>query len=463
MPEILTFLLPDKGRAAPGLGRAAVELGLRMGLPFRVTRAAEEVSVDGWAIACPGAGLPEGRRGLALAAGAGACRPATVAGRVLYGPGSEDGTDVMTGAARLLGLDEEAGAPRDAMGRVAAATHPLAVAGLLLDPLIENAAAHLMDLLKAAGHSLEGALPPFGGRRAVVLSHDTDGPRLHDAFQLARAAALAPRSARERTALATGLGTLLRGRPDPYWNFDGWRSLAETARGHNTFYVYPGPVAGLTRHPRDPHYDPRKGPYPDTLRRLADAGCEVGLHYGIGTDSTAHFEAERAQIAALTGQAPVGGRAHYWCIDWSDPHAAWDRMAAAGLVYDASLSPMSLGYRTGTMLPMLGGGIDPARPPEAPFLVLPSPVMDAYIEPARPDGPGPAQADRLVANARGGGLVVLNWHVRTLTDVGPWQGFGCEARRILGALAEDTDSVLMTGAAVAQAWRARITRLWQAA
>lgn len=463
MPEILTFLLPDGDGQSRGLGRAAVELGLRLGLPFRVVRNAAAMPSDGWAVACPGAVLPEGSRGVTLAPGAGPSTSVTVAGRVLYGPQAASGVDVVTGTARLLAFEAEAGAPRDAMGRVSAATHPLALDGLLLEPLIENAAAHLMDLLEAAGHSREGVEPPFAGRRAVVLNHDTDGPRLHDAFQLARAAALAPRNARERSALATGLGTLLRGRPDPYWNFDGWRALAEKAGGRNTFYVYPGPVPGLARHPRDPHYDPRKGPYPAALRRLVDAGCEVGLHYGIGTDDTGHFEAERAQLSDLTGQAPIGGRAHYWRIDWSDPHAAWDRMAAAGLGYDASLSPMTLGYRTGTMLPVLGGAIDPSGPPETPFLVLPSPVMDAYIEPGDPGGPGPAQADRLVANAVGGGLVVLNWHVRTLTDVGPWQGFGREARRIMGAIAEDSESVLMTGAEVAEAWRARITSLWRPA
>jgi hypothetical protein len=103
------------------------------------------------------------------------------------------------------------------------------------------------------------------------------------------------------------------------------------------------------------------------------------------------------------------------------------------------------------------------RPPATPFLVLPSPVMDAYIDPARPDGPGPGQADRLVANAAGGGLVVLNWHVRTLSDTGPWQGFGREARRILGGLAGDGDTVFMTAADVAQAWRARIAALWHPA
>ncbi|MFN3211065.1 MAG: hypothetical protein ACE369_19120 [Roseovarius sp.] len=431
-----------------------------MGLPFRIERFGGAVRPDDFVISY-GQPLSPEQVGLVLPRGEGNSVAIGEEGCRLYGPKTSEGVDILDGAARLLGFEEEAVAPRDHLGRVIPETHPLALAGLLHEPLVDNAAKDLLGLVLRSGYRGPRPLPLFDGRRVVVLSHDVDSPRLHEAFSLARAGLLGVRNRLERKAFAIGVATMLSGRPDPYWNFDGWLDLIQGVGGHSTFFFYPGTVEGVPRHPRDPRYDPRRGRFPEALRSLIDAGADIGVHYGINTDSADDISKECHRLRELTGSHPLGGRAHYWRIDWSDPHAAWDRISAGGLSFDASLSPHRLGYRNGTMLPMIGGKFDVMSPAGRPFLVLPSPVMDSYVDPLHRDALDPASPDWFMRMASDGGLVILNWHVRTLSDVGRFKGVGSEARRLVLSASSDSNTVFCSAAEVAETWSDRIGRLWQ--
>jgi hypothetical protein len=381
-------------------------------------------------------------------------------GLTLFGPLTPTGeVDCITGVAHLTGFAHEADARRDALGRIAPTDNAHARAGLLDTPLIEEMALHMRNRLLARGVALPDPRHPFGaGKRAVCLTHDVDSPQLYTAFQMARALALAPRRRDQWETFRTGVSGLLRGRPDPFWNFEGWADLIAGLGGTSTVFVYPGRTAHSPRHPRDPRYDPTRRRYCDALRGLAARGQEIGLHHAINTDTVPGYRAASERIRDIVGQPPVGARAHYWRINWQAPHQSWQAMRDAGLDYDASLSPLDLGYRCGASLPILGG--TPAGH-AASLVVLPTAIMDWYAEPrALSDVPAAhARVDKLLEDGRRHGLVVLNWHIRTLTNLGAWARLGDLAQKLLGELASDSDTRFMSAAQISTAWRAHCAAL----
>ncbi|MCC7428254.1 MAG: hypothetical protein IT557_15265 [Alphaproteobacteria bacterium] len=469
--HILALRLPAALRGA--LEWALVELGLRLGGRFALHRDRASLPANAALVLHYGVGDAADDE-IALPFDPGPARAIALPdGATLWASGDAAAPDLVAGAAHLLTFGHEAAcfAPAaspgpDAFGRIPPAAHPLARAGLRLVPLIERAAAHLRARIAAAGQPLPPAPDPWGGgRAAVVLTHDVDGERLHDAFVLARAAwlGLARGNRAERDALALGLGGMLRGRADPYWNFAGWAALeAELGgRGAGSFYVWPGATGAAARHPRDCRYDIGAGAYNAALRALVAEGFDVGVHYGINSHSPAGYAEAFARLREALGAAPAGGRAHYWAVRWADMIGGWRDLARAGFAYDASLTPLDLGWRNGARLPLLpalgwGGAEALAKDAPAPFVALPTPVMDGYAVPrqaGRPEAEIAAELDAILAESLvPGGLLVLNWHSRTLQDAGSWQGYMPPLRRILARARDSGIARFLSGAEAAALW-----------
>jgi peptidoglycan/xylan/chitin deacetylase (PgdA/CDA1 family) len=92
--------------------------------------------------------------------------------------------------------------------------------------------------------------------------------------------------------------------------------------------------------------------YPDTVRRIVDAGHEVGWHndlheppYSLSeSDERAILERGAAVLEPLTGARPLGYRAPWWELNERTP----ELLAAAGFAYDSSLMDDDVPYRLDT-------------------------------------------------------------------------------------------------------------------
>ena len=465
---MLRFVLGSTPGQDPALLRHALfELGVRLNIRFSIQVTPAALPADGLLVVY--GDLAEARlRGRTLlrlpAAGPGApCAPFLTEDGWCFGPPAEGGLDMVAGAACLLSFGHERGARvRDGLGRIPAEAHPLR--DHLQEPLLENNALHLRRLLENRFGETPATSSPWGGARgALVQTHDVDGPQLHAPFPMFRALVNGLRGqAREMESFRIGALTLLSGRRDPYWNFTDWAELETMMGARSTFYVYPGPVPAGPRHLHDPHYDPSRPPFPGTLAELAGRGWEIAVHHGIRAHGQAAYAEAREALTRLSGVPVTGGRTHYWSGVWTDPAEAWRAMDLAGFDCDASLTPQSLGYRGGSMLPTMPS-MGWRKGPADGFVVLPTALMDAYAHPDHahlaPGEIGPA-VDRLIANARDCGLLVTDWHVRTFLNAGAHEGMlGVFMEKVRG-LGGDPGLVAMTAREAAAAWRAHCGRCW---
>jgi hypothetical protein len=442
----------------PLLRRGAFELGCRMGGDFSVVTDLGEVPSQA-AIIRYGAAAPDERRvALTIEAGANARPgPVVIDGFKLWSIGS----DVLAGAADLITgrVDRDVpAAERDPFGCVLPHFHPLAQAGLLQEPLLENGADYLRRCLERAGVALGPKRNPWGppGAFAVALTHDVDGPRLHSAFALARALIRGTlnRTRGERDALLLGVATLVARRPDPYWNFELWRRLERALHIRSTFYFYVAGTPGVRRHPRDPRYDIRAPRFRGVIDGLREEGCEIGIHHGIRGHGAKEYASTLAALGRLApGPASVGSRAHYWATDWRAPERTWAGLSAAGYSHDASLSPLTVGFRFGAASPMSPVWND-GRPRPENFTLLSTAIMDQYLVEA------PDQAElieRMVGNVRRvSGALVMDWHERVLCNRGPWAGYVHPLLALLDRLRAESDARFLTVEEIAAQWRTHI-------
>ncbi|HYZ29640.1 MAG TPA: polysaccharide deacetylase [Thermoleophilaceae bacterium] len=94
------------------------------------------------------------------------------------------------------------------------------------------------------------------------------------------------------------------------------------------------------------------GRYPDTVRRIVDAGHEVGWHNDLHeppytlseTEERAILERGAEVLEPLTGRRPRGYRAPWWELNERTP----ELLAGAGFAYDSSLMDDDVPYRLST-------------------------------------------------------------------------------------------------------------------
>lgn len=477
---MLHFLVdswPDRLR--PGVEATILELGLRMGRPLVIHRHPSSIPADGyvirygwdsgWPLRSPsGVDLPVVR---AAWTGQGSWKAIRQSERVLWAAVDPPHVDVVSGAHDLLTFGHERRCcipERDRLGRIMPHSGHWFEENLQLEPLLEHNADYLITLLDSRRLAGMPRSNPWGpGKFAVSITHDVDGPRLHSLFALARSAFLGflRHNAAERESFAWGVLSRMLGKEDPYWCFSRWMTLERLLSARSTFFFYPGPSQPFRRHRNDPHYDPRSARFQAQMRTLAEGGWEIGAHTGIREDAHDGYAVARSRLEKWRGLGQVAGvRAHYWAIDWAKPWQSWRKMAVAGFQYDASLNPMTIGYRGGSMLPRIASAFWPGFG-QRPFVAIPTAFMDAYLVP-RAAGLQPNEisqrTERVLAGAaRAGGLVVLDWHVRSLANFATFAGYLGPLLDILTRMRRDGDCRFLTLSEVATEWTAYAQHLFR--
>ena len=155
----------------------------------------------------------------------------------------------------------------------------------------------------------------------------------------------------------------------------------------------------------------------DTIRKLTNAGCEVGLH-GIDAwlDSSGGRQ-ELEKIRSLTGNSEIGVRMHWLYYDQESPRT----LEAAGAAYDSTMGyNETVGYRAGTT--QVYKSLNATR-----LLELPLHAMDTALFYRSYLDLSPQQARvllrKLVDNAaQFGGALTINWHDRSIAPERLWGG-----------------------------------------
>lgn len=164
------------------------------------------------------------------------------------------------------------------------------------------------------------------------------------------------------------------------------------------------------------------------LREAAARGRELGLHGIDAWRSPSSAARELGEVVPLAGCSAVGVRMHWLYADANSPM----QLESAGLAYDSSCGyNEAVGYRAGTAQVFRAPGT-------RDFLELPLSIMDtALFYPGRLDlsqEEGLERCRNLIEDvARFGGVLVVNWHDRSLAPERLW---GTAYKALLGELAK---------------------------
>jgi hypothetical protein len=156
----------------------------------------------------------------------------------------------------------------------------------------------------------------------------------------------------------------------------------------------------------------------DHLKRLLDAGCEVGVHGIDSWNDSGKGREELERIASLTGQLELGVRMHWLYFDETSPVA----LEKAGFNYDSTVGYNgTIGFRAGTTQAFRPLGADR-------LLELPLHVMDTALFYPTHRNLSPKQAKSAVSPiveqaGRFGGSLTINWHDRSLAPERLWGDF----------------------------------------
>lgn len=299
---------------------------------------------------------------------------------------------------------------------------------------------------------------PWDGACVAILTHDCDGPTLHSFYEIGRAffKAVTSRSRRELEAALIGLWTWLRGRSDPFWNFEKWSAREALHNSCSTFFVYAGRDTLQRPHFHDPRYDPSTPKFRDALNRLIESGWEVGLHSGIGAFDEGSLLRQKSKLEEITGHPVTSCRSHYWSFDWMDPQSFWHSLQRSGITADASLCPLKLGLRNGSNLPIMPLRYSKDKV-ERPLLVFPTQVMDAYLRDAVIENR--TEAELYIQSLVAPGMsLTTDWHVRTYSNIGLWKGF-LQLYTLLETACLNGRAQMMSVQQAEHLWRERVLSL----
>ena len=206
-----------------------------------------------------------------------------------------------------------------------------------------------------------------------------------------------------------------------FWQlFDRYHEI-EKGLG-STFFIIPSKKnpgadpSGAIHKKRAARYDIKD--IADEVRGLIDHGCEIGLH---GIDAWQDVECgiqELKEISSITGKGEIGVRMHWLYLDNDSPEI----LDAAGFLYDSTNAYNdTIGFRAGTAQVF--------RPLTARRLLeLPMHIMDtAMFLPGHmnlSENQAMEQVNKVVAAVkRYGGILIINWHERSLGPERFWDDF----------------------------------------
>jgi hypothetical protein len=346
--------------------------------------------------------------------------PATSAVRI--------GMDIVSSAFVFLsGLSEEAPSRRDHHGRIPHEETLVGRLGATHRPVVDEWFDLLSDgLALLVGSPVSRRDLWHGAPFAVCLTHDVD--RIHRGWvdALRRGYGLVSGGRwREAARLYADAAWRLAAGADFYWNLDDILDVDRRYGGAATFYLM-----ASTSHPLDADYRLRGRRWQDAVRRIADAGCEIGLHGSYASHCDAEMLGrERDVLERLTGEPVTGVRQHFLRFD---SMRTWKAHAQAGFATDSTFGFVEeIGFRAGTAFPYQVYDAEADRP--LPLVELPLVVMDRALErhlALSPDRAWPALEPVLGAVERRGGCLVVLWHNLFLAEA-CYPGWGALYERIL--------------------------------
>jgi hypothetical protein len=249
---------------------------------------------------------------------------------------------------------------------------------------------------------------------------------------------------RERARFAL---TTLFSRHDPYWTFPALVQVERQFGFTASYFFQAGGRNGGA------HYSLSEPRIRRLVSDLLQDGFEVGLH---GTYQSAFdedkFLQEKAALAAVINEEPVGHRQHYLRMDYATTLSLYER---AALQYDATLGYAEReGYRNQFSYPYYPYSHKADRPYH--FLELPTAIMDATLGGYRelPAERAWQVIEVLLERTRARrGCITLLWHNHHMWD-GVFPGYFDLYPRTL-AWISDHGGVGLSGRGVLRQWLAR--------
>jgi len=306
-------------------------------------------------------------------------------------------------------------------------------------PALELHIAFLRELITGCRVRLVEIPPVPGGCQFVAcLTHDVDHPAIrqhqwdHTMFGFLYRAVfgslrrlfrgqMSAQNLFRNWAAALQLPFVHLGLAKDFWGEFDDRYLELEKGARSTFFVIPfRNQAGSGSHGPAPALRAARYGAQDlagTIRKLATAGCEVGLHgIDVWLDSSKGHE-ELEEIRRLTGVSEIGVRMHW--LYYNQQSAS--TVEAAGAAYDSTIGyNETVGYRAGTT--------QVYKPLAASQLLeLPLHVMDTALFYPSYLNLTPHRAKvvlgPMIDNAvRYGGTLTINWHDRSLAPERLWGG-----------------------------------------
>jgi hypothetical protein len=305
-------------------------------------------------------------------------------------------------------------------------------------PTLERHIALLRGLILSQGLLLVEIPPvPAGFRFIVALTHDVDHPRVrhhkfdHTMFGFLYRAVVGSvvdlfRGRRSFPQLlqnwqaAFALPFVFFGIAKDFWDqLDAYVKLEE--RVGSTFFVIPFKgVAGVN--PQGHIRSDRAAQYAaeelaDDLRRVAAAGCEIGVHGINAWRDSENGEGERQSIAAITGDGEIGVRMHWLYFDSASPL----KLETAGFSYDSTIGyNTTIGYRAGTSQVFKPVGVQHLM--ELPLHIMDTAMFYPSYMNLSDDEARSAMLPMIENASRHGGVLTFNWHDRSLAPERLWGG-----------------------------------------
>jgi len=385
-----------------------------------------------------------------------------MSGKVLWAPdgtGPADSIDHIGAIYRLLTLIDEANVEtRDRRGVFHSSALPKDRFETRALSLVENHCQVLAQELQISAGVREYPWPG-NFRYCVLLTHDTDAAALGATGEIVTnlAKSVLRRDWKRFELAKLGLRYRNAREGDPMFTFPTWWRELSDLGVNSSFYL------SLVRSNKRDLHDVRSDVYHysdsqlDTVRKMIDAGWEIGLHASIRSKTELELLLSDKQRIEWSFGVPVHGlRHHYWSLDWYAPYKTYRLHENAGFRYDLSMAWQDcVGLRAGTSLPYRP--FDPVRRRPLDLYVIPTAVLDDHVL-QRSEGqcsisPEFSQIKEEVASA--GGVLCLDWHTESASNLYPYEGHAEVLLAEIRKIRDEGDAWVTTPWNLIQYWHKR--------
>ncbi len=211
-------------------------------------------------------------------------------------------------------------------------------------------------------------------------------------------------------------------RHNPYDRVSEWIKIENDLGIKSTFFIFAGP----DRHQDDPKY--RLDELSHSIEDIRLNGFELALHSGIKCNEGDSLANSRSELGNHAGLNIAGLRPHYLSAHVPE---YWRSAAESGFSHSSCLGfDNGIGHFDGIDLPFIS--FDRENDRAIDIVEIPFAIMDCGLirdEAADSEGVISRGEDLIDKTAESGGMIVLDWHQRTLYDP-DYPGWGKLFRKI---------------------------------